>query len=299
MADYILETKQLSKTIKRRSILEDVSMHVTPCEIYGLIGGRGCGKTMLLKMIANLVTPSKGEIILGGYNDQVYTHAHVGTLIGNGDLNQHVRLKDLLLRQCGALHIKKAKAHIHELLSLLGITSLYRSYPDQLSDSEKKMAALALAFVGYPQLIVLDEPFTLLNPDQVSSVKHLIRELASQDVTFIITSKDGYELSDLATHYGVLENGHLSEYDHFDPTKPTEVVLALNTSHQDEAMNLLQDYQPKLLRGMILMNVYDDQSAYKINQLLYENDVPFEELTFIQAHSIGERGDTHVFNDQI
>lgn len=299
MAEYVLETKDLVKKYYRRIILENINMHVAGNEIYGLIGGRGSGKTLLLKMIANLVTPSKGEILLGGFDDQVFTHGYVGMLIGRPELRKHIRLKELLLRQCAMMHIKKAKTHIRELLDLLDISYLYNVYLDRLSASEEKMAAIALAFVGYPQLIVLDEPFSLISVQQRDRVKNLMRELSSQDVTFIVTSKEGTELADLANHYGLLENGHLSEYDHFDPTKPSNVVLALNTSHQDEAMIALKEYAPKLLKGMILMNVYDDQSAYKINQLLLDHHVPFEELTFIQAQTIGERGDTHVFNDQI
>lgn len=299
MAEYILETKDLIKKYHRKVVLDHINMHVSANEIYGLIGAGGSGKTLLLRMIANLVSPSKGEIMLGGFDDQVFTHGYVGMLIGRPDLKRHVRLKELLGRQCAMMHIKKAKNHIRELMDLLDISYLYNAYLDRLSASEEKMAAIALAFVGYPQLIVLDEPFSLISPTAAEHVKNLMRELASQDVTFIVTSKEGTELIDLANHYGLLENGHLSEYDHFDPTKPSNVLLALNTSHQDEAMIALKDYAPRLLKGMILMNVYDDQSAYKINKLLSESHIPFEELTFIEAQSIGERGDTHVFNDQI
>ena len=291
----MLKIEKVSLKKKKKVILEAVDLQVAQGEVCVIIGEEGAGKTTLCKVLANVITPDSGTITINDLVKNTYSHSQVGALLEPMVFDPTLKVKTLLKEKCAYMQVKKAKGHITELAALLGIEDLLKRRVQSLSQGEYQLVKLALAFVGYPSLVVLDDPFAHLDQLSIKKVKALIEECTKQEMTFLLTMRDDALLSKMKTSTYYMRDGHLTK--HQVDLSPS-VVLALNTAHQDEAMIALKAYHPRLLKGLILMDVFTDDEAYTINQLLVCHGIDFDELTFIHAQAIHERGGVHYENDQ-
>ncbi|MGM5487594.1 MAG: ABC transporter ATP-binding protein [Nanobdellota archaeon] len=173
--------------------LMDVNLSLTPEMVYGLIGHNGAGKTTLLSLCAGLVRPSSGTVTQGG---------RVGFLPQDETLPGHMRA-DELLRFFGK--IKGEDPWV--LMRALSIDSLFHSRITHLSHGMRKMVGICIAFLGNPDVILLDEPFSGLDPGMISQVKELIR---GRKAAYIISSHTLTELESVCTDMGILKDGQLT-----------------------------------------------------------------------------------------
>ena len=199
MSEILLQTRNLTKQYGRHRAVDDVNMHIKKGAIYGFIGRNGAGKTTCLKMISGLSTPSYGEIEMFGYKgkDLQKVRSRVGCLIEAPGLYGNMSAYDNLNIKCKLTGIKK-KGYIEELLKTVGLDTVGEKKTKHYSLGMKQRLGIALALVGEPDLLILDEPINGLDPQGIVEVRETIQKLAKErGMTICISSHILEELSQI------------------------------------------------------------------------------------------------------
>lgn len=214
MEEHVLRTISLNKKYNGKAVLKDLNMSIKRGDIYGLIGKNGAGKTTLIRLITGLANLSSGSIeIFDGYNDKSITseRKRIGALIEMpafyGDMTA-VDNMELVRLQKGI----PGKACINEKLELVGLTNIEKKKVKDFSLGMKQKLGLAMALLGDPEFLILDEPTNGLDPMGIVYMRELLKKLNKENgVTILISSHLLSELNQLATRYGILNNGELVE----------------------------------------------------------------------------------------
>lgn len=209
----LVQTNNLTKQYGKHKVVNSVNLSVKKGEIYGLIGRNGAGKTTVLRLISGLAKPTEGDICLFGQNihDTVYAQNRLGILIENPGIYPNMSAKDNIRLKCLAMGIS-SKSYIAELLEGVGLSAASKKKVKHFSIGMKQRLGIALALVGNPELVILDEPVNGLDPQGMAEIREIIVRLnAEQNITFIISSHILGELSKIATSYGIIEKGELKK----------------------------------------------------------------------------------------
>lgn len=214
MEEYILKTISLNKKYNGKVVLKNLNMSIKRGDIYGLIGRNGAGKTTLMRLITGLANLSSGSIeIFDSYNDNSITseRKRIGALIEMpafyGDMSA-VDNMEVFRLQKGI----PGKACIKEKLQLVGLTNIEKKKVKDFSLGMKQKLGLAMALLGDPEFLILDEPTNGLDPMGIVQMRELLKKLNKENgVTILISSHLLSELNQLATRYGILNNGELVE----------------------------------------------------------------------------------------
>ncbi len=209
--DYILTTNGLTKNFGGHKAVNNISINIRQGEIYGLIGRNGAGKTTLLKMISGLSSATEGEFSLFGYTgkERMQVMNRIGTLIENPGIYPNLSAAENLKLKCIALGVRN-RTVIPKLLEKVGLADTGKKPAGKFSLGMGQRLGIALALVGEPDLVILDEPINGLDPQGIAEVRETIEKLnREQGITFIISSHILEELSKIATKYGIIHNGNL------------------------------------------------------------------------------------------
>lgn len=204
----------LVKTYGSHRALDGLTMHVAPGRIYGLIGPNGSGKTTCMLILSTLLRPDGGAARVGGY-DVVKRPLEVRRLIGYMPdfFGVYDGLKaDEYLEFFAAAHGVPAGQRpevARKLLELVNLEGKAGSYVDNLSRGMKQRLALARCLVHDPQVLILDEPASGLDPRARAEVKEIIRHLGKLNKTVLISSHILPELAEICDDVGILEEGRL------------------------------------------------------------------------------------------
>lgn len=209
--EYLLTTNGLTKQYGRHKAVNAVNLHIRQGDIYGLIGRNGAGKTTILKMISGLAAPTEGEFSLfgkGGKDAYEYM-SRIGTLIEAPGIYPNMSAAENIKLKCLAMGVRK-KETIEEVLEMVGLEYAGKKKVKNFSLGMKQRLGIALALVGDPDLVVLDEPINGLDPQGIAEVRETLQKLNKErNITFIISSHILEELSKMATNYGIIHDGVL------------------------------------------------------------------------------------------
>ena len=202
----LISVTELKKSFGKKSILNNINLDIECGELYGLIGNNGAGKTTLLKMFCNMLKPTAGTITL---NKQAFTSSvSIGALIESPALYfdmtgyQNIKAKAL------ALNVKYSKEEIEKLLELVGLQDTGKKDVRAYSMGMKQRLGIAMALVGEPDLLILDEPINGLDPQGILEIRNLLEKIHKErNVTMIISSHILDELAKTATRFCVLNKG--------------------------------------------------------------------------------------------
>lgn len=209
--EYLLTTHHLTKTYGRHKAVDGVSLHLRQGDIYGLIGRNGAGKTTLLKLLSGLAAPTAGDFTLFGATGR-HARAYlsrVGTLIEAPGIYPNLSAAENLKLKCLALGVRRRNA-ASDLLDTVGLARTGRKPVRHFSLGMKQRLGIALALVGDPDLLILDEPINGLDPQGIAEVRETLYHLnRDRNITPILASHILEELAKIATHYGILHDGAL------------------------------------------------------------------------------------------
>lgn len=200
----IIRTKNLCKQYKETTALNKVSLHIPQGSIYGLIGNNGAGKTTLMRILSDVQTPTSGTVFkpenlkVGAI---IESPALYPTLSARGNLKYQL--------QIAGYSKKEINNKITELLSLVHLSDS-KKLVINYSLGMKQRLALAMALVGNPNFLILDEPLNGLDPEGIKDIRSIIVDLnQTRGVTIMISSHILGELQKVATDYGFIKNGTL------------------------------------------------------------------------------------------
>lgn len=211
--EYILETTALTKEYQGIRAVNDIGIHVAQGDIYGLIGRNGAGKTTTLKMIGGLARPTSGSFSLFGYSYQEAAQknlfSQIGTLIEEPGVYTSMSAYENLRIKC-ILAGKDDHAYIMELLEAVRLDRTGKKKVKGFSLGMKQRLGIALALVGEPKLIMLDEPTNGLDPQGIVEIRELIKRFNQEkQITFIVSSHILGELGRIANRFGIIHEGKL------------------------------------------------------------------------------------------
>ncbi len=182
----IIETKNLVKIYGDRSVVNDVSFTVNKGEVVCLLGPNGAGKTTTFYMVVGLVKPNKGQVLLNGQDISDWpmnlrSKAGIGYLPQEASIFRKLTVDEnikLVLEMNDKLTVNEKKDKLEELLEEFGVKRLRNESAISLSGGERRRVELARALAASPDFILLDEPFTGIDPIAIGEIKDNIRKLS-------------------------------------------------------------------------------------------------------------------------
>ena len=213
VADGTLPAIDVDKATKRydgRPVLRGISFEVKAGETFALIGPNGAGKTTTVEMIEGYRRPDAGQIRVLGEDPATAGRDHrarVGLMLqGGGGVDPRMTAREVL-RLHGRFH--SAPRNADELLELVGLTMAARTRFRRLSGGEKQRLGLALALVGRPTLVILDEPTAGMDVEGRTATRALLGWLRDEGVTILITSHDLTDVERVADRIAIIDRGRL------------------------------------------------------------------------------------------
>ena len=277
---YVIETNNLVKTYSAKRAVDRVSVHIGKGEIYGLIGKNGAGKTTLMKMILGLTFQDEGEIRLFDSDELNRERARIGALIENPGLYMSETAYGNL-KLFGML-TGSTDEEISEILKLVGLDSAGKKKVKAFSLGMKQRLGIAIALLGNPELLVLDEPVNGLDPAGIKEVRDLLLELNSKGVTVFISSHLIDELGKIATKFGIMRDGALVEEitkDELQRACGTSIEIAVDDAEAAKRVIIdnVSGAEVKIENGIVFVSG-GSVSAAELNKMLSVADISVSEL---------------------
>ena len=274
--EIILKTKNLTKKFGSKIAVNNVNMTINKGDIYGFIGKNGAGKTTLMKLVLSLSFPTKGEIELFDGKRIKESGNRVGSLIEAPGLYKNATAYENMYRF--SILYGADKSSIAELLELVGLTNVGKKKVKNFSLGMKQRLGIAIALLGNPEFLVLDEPINGLDPAGIKEVRDVILELnKKKGITFLISSHLLDELSRVVTKYGIIDNGVLLEevsaYELMERCKNKLVITTKDSKKTKEVLKKLISEEDIITNGNdveVLSHINDGE---KINKLLVDNGI--------------------------
>ena len=240
---FILETEHLTKTYSGKDAIRDISLHIAEGEIYGLIGRNGAGKTTIMRIISGLSTQTSGSYSLFGKKGaEMRREMHnVGVLIESPGLYPELSAQENLKIKCIAMGVDPKK-YVDRLLKTVGLENVSaKKGAGSFSLGMRQRLGIALALVGDPKIIILDEPINGLDPQGIVEVRHTLEKLCKEmGITIMISSHILDELGKLADRYGIIHEGKLlDEFSVDELHERCGQYVRIQTNNNEAAMNLL------------------------------------------------------------
>lgn len=282
--DYILTTQNLTKTYGNKNAANAVNLHVKKGEVYGLIGRNGAGKTTILKMISGLSAPTSGSFTFMGKTGKELTSVKhkIGALIENPGLYLKMTAFQNVKLKCLSMGIKD-DAYVKDLIQQVGLHDVENKPVQNFSLGMKQRLGIAIALVGDPELIILDEPINGLDPQGIVEMREIIGNMSKEKgMTVIVSSHILAELAIVADSFGIIHEGKLldeftaqqlnercSKYTRIqvsDTEKASAVLKKLNIEKFDVNENIIKVYSEiEDTSEVIQALVYDNLKVYELS----------------------------------
>ena len=213
--DYILRTFGLSKKYKKHLAVNDANMTICRGDIYGFVGENGSGKTTIIRLITGLIFPLSGSFELFGIAnsspDIKTARRKIGAVVESPSIYQNMSAYDNLKMQCMILGLP-VDERIEKTLNEVGLSFLLndKKHAGDFSLGMRQRLGIAMALLGNPEFLILDEPMNGLDPAGIVEIRELILKLnRERNITFLISSHILTELSLVANKYGIISKGHI------------------------------------------------------------------------------------------
>jgi lipopolysaccharide export system ATP-binding protein len=211
-----LSASHLQKTYGRRRVVDDVSLHVEPGEVVGLLGANGAGKTTTFYMITGLEHPDRGVIRLGS-RDVTKLPMYLRARLGLGYLPQEPSVfrkmtaaeNILAVLETMGLRRRERYKRLEELLAEFGIAHVRHTRGDALSGGERRRTEIARALATEPQFILLDEPFAGIDPKAVDDIQNVILYLKNRGIGILITDHNVRETLGVTDRAYIMAEGRI------------------------------------------------------------------------------------------
>lgn len=277
-----IEIKNLSKNFKQKQAVCALNMTVPEGAIYGFIGENGSGKSTTEKMICGLLLPSGGSIKLFGkdYTD-VDIRAKIGVLIEAPGCFPNMSVWNNMKLQAANLGMKKSDAEIQRILKMVRMEGAAGNKYKNCSLGMKQRIGIAMALLGSPELLVLDEPINGLDADGIRIMREVLCDLAEKyGVTILISSHILSELEKIATHYGIIRGGKMiAEMTADELEADCRTYVALQCKDINRSKEILACKYSRVEKDEAgYIRVYDAVAPEEIVLYLYESGILVNEV---------------------
>ena len=277
-----IEIRNLTKNFKEKQAVSGLNMTVPMGAIYGFIGENGSGKSTTEKMICGLLVPNGGTIKLFGreYTD-ADVRAKVGCLIEAPGCFPNYSVWNNMMLQVANLNLKNAEDEVRKALKIVRMEGSANNKFKNCSLGMKQRIGIAMALLGSPALLVLDEPINGLDADGMRIMREVLVDITQNyNCTVVISSHVLGELEKIATHYGIIRGGRMIKEmtaEELETSCPTYVALQTKELNRAKAIlackySRVEEDENEYLR------VYDAVEPEEIVTHLYENNILISEI---------------------
>lgn len=275
--EAVVQTKSLCKEFSGKYAVYNMNMEINRGDIYGLIGENGAGKTTLMRMLCGLAAPTGGTMSLFESDDLEKQRRRTGCTIENPAIYPALTARE-------NLEIYRTLMDIHDnnvvpdLLRLVGLDDVQKKKTKDFSLGMKQRLMIAIAMMGNPELLILDEPMNGLDPMGIKEVRDLMTKLNQEfGLTIIVSSHILEELSKMATRYGIIHAGKLiDEFSVNELERRCRQNMKIVTDNPAKAAQLLKtnvsaNFEVTPEKAIILYDRLEE--AAKINKMLLSNNI--------------------------
>jgi len=276
-----IEIKNLSKSFRTMYAVDHLNMTVPVGAIYGFIGENGSGKSTTMKLICGHLVPDSGDIRLFGkdYTDPG-VRVRVGALIENAGCFPGSSVYQNLMMQCINLGIDNADEEIHRVLEIVRMEDNANLKFKSCSLGMKQRIGIAMALLGDPALLILDEPINGLDTDGMRIMREILQDITQKyGCTVLISSHILGELEKIATHYGIIRQGKMiMEISAEEMDRRAQVFVSLKTKDMNGAKAILKWKFADVRMEDDCIRVYDVDDTAEIVDYLMKNGHIVSEL---------------------
>ena len=208
-----LEIKNISKKYANQIALKDISFSLKKGDIVGFLGPNGAGKTTLMKIITSTLKQDKGEVYIYGNNticDEIKTKNDIGYLAENNPLYKEMNVTEYLDFIASIYNIKNKKNLINDLILKTGLEKEKYKLIENLSKGYKQRVGIASALINNPKVLILDEPTTGLDPNQLAEIRNLIKEVGKEKIV-LLSTHILQEIPKICNHIIIIKEGEIVE----------------------------------------------------------------------------------------
>lgn len=207
MSHFIIQTSGLTKYYGKQLSVDNLALRVPAGSIYGLLGPNGAGKSTTLKLLTGLIRPNAGEIQVFGEPWQRRHLQRIGALIEEPALYGNLTARENLLIHTTIMGLPKTE--IDRVLDLVNLKGTESKLVSRFSTGMKQRLGIAIALLGKPELLILDEPTNGLDPLGIQEFRRLVRSFPKMGITVILSSHVLTEVAQVVDHVGIITEGHL------------------------------------------------------------------------------------------
>ena len=277
-----IEIRNLTKNFGEKQALSGLNMTVPMGSIYGFIGENGSGKSTTEKIICGLIHKTSGDIKIYDKNHtDVDVRANIGVLIEAPGCFPNLTVWNNLMIQATNLSIKDKANAVRKVLTMVRMEGSAGNKYKNCSLGMKQRIGIAMALLGNPKLLVLDEPINGLDADGMRIMREILTEIAKTGATVLISSHILGELEKIATHYGIIRGGKMiveMTAEELENSCPT--FVAIQTKDMKASKEILNKKYSKVLfdEQKEYLRVYDAESSEEVVKYLYDNKIIVNEL---------------------
>ena len=270
-----IEIRGLTKSFKGMYALNGLNMTVPIGSIYGFIGENGSGKSTTEKLICGLLVPDSGSIKLFGKNqDDPGVRVRVGALIENAGCFPSSTVYTNLMMQAINLGIENREEEINRVLEIVRMSDSKNIKFKSCSLGMKQRIGIAMALLGDPALLILDEPINGLDTDGMRIMREILVDITKNyGCTVLISSHILGELEKIATHYGIIKQGKMIiELSSKDMDNRSRVFITLKTLNMQEAFNVLKEKFENVKIENDYIKIYDIEETEDVVDYLFKKN---------------------------
>ncbi|MDR0542781.1 MAG: ABC transporter ATP-binding protein [Dysgonamonadaceae bacterium] len=207
----MLEVKNISKKYGLQAAVENVSFSIGKGEIAGFLGPNGAGKSTTLKLITGCLPMDSGSVVISGYDlqrDALKAKFHIGYLPENNPLYEDMYVSEYLDYVAGLYLLENRRAHVTEIIRQTGLQPEAHKKIEQLSKGYRQRVGLAQALIHQPDVLVLDEPSSGLDPNQTDEINRLLLSL-QQERAILFSSHTLSEVASVCTRILFIHRGKI------------------------------------------------------------------------------------------
>lgn len=278
--ETLIEVKNLVKTYGSHTVVDHLDFHIEKGQVCGFLGPNGAGKSTTMNMLTGYIAMTEGEVKINGYDifeEPEKAKKCIGYLPELPPLYMDMTPYEYLkfAAELKGIERIKRKAMIEDVMDMTQITHMKDRLIKNLSKGYKQRVGLAQALIGYPEVLILDEPTVGLDPKQIIQMRQLIRELGKNH-TVILSSHILSEISEVCDHVMILSNGKLvadDSMEHLQNRCEGSGMLHLTVRGSEETVRNVLDRESGIREYRISDSVLDEGAKDMVLELDREIDI--------------------------
>ncbi len=243
MGKSVLQIKNLSKNVGKKSIVRNINFEVNQGEVFGLLGPNGAGKTTIIRAIVSLISRTSGTVLINGIDVSVDfkgTISEVGAIIENPEFYMYMSGWANLQQFARMSRKSISEERMKEIVARVKLTDAIQQKVKTYSLGMRQRLGLAQALVHQPAILILDEPTNGLDPQGMAEFRDIIREVSAQGTAVLISSHLLSEIQQITDRFAIIEKGELTHIETMsDLMNEAHAKYLLKVSKAAEAVRLL------------------------------------------------------------